>query len=164
LTFALLPNVCLGCISFCPCLVHRSEETFLSLKGEKIMINWYEIRVEGHLEAGWLDWFEGLQIQNLENGETSLIGLITDQLALRGVLDKLWNLGLTLLSLHPIGAEEAIFLLMRSKGYYSMIVKRNNQLQILFGMRNITKCTSSLCVDLMENETIPTNLIDLKGS
>ena len=128
------------------------------------MFNWYEIRVKGHLEAGWLDWFEGPQIQNLENGETSLIGLITDQLALRGVLDKLWDLGLTLLSLHRIEAEEAIFLLMRSKTYYSMIVKRNNQLQILFGMRNITKCTSSLCVDLMGNETIPTDLIDLKGS
>lgn len=128
------------------------------------MFNWYEIRVKGHLEPGWLDWFEGLQIQNLENGETSLIGPITDRLALRGVLDKLWNLGLTLLSLHRIEAEVAIFLLMRSKTYYSMTVKRNNQLQILFGMRNITKCTSSLCVDLTENETTPANLIDLKGS
>ena len=128
------------------------------------MFNWYEIRVKGHLELGWLDWFEGLQIQNLENGETSLISLIADQLALRCVLDKLWDLGLTLLSLHRIEAEEAIFLLMRSKAYYSMIVKRNNQLQILFGMRNITKCTSSLCVDHTENETTPANLIDLKGS
>lgn len=128
------------------------------------MFNWYEIRIKGHLELGWLDWFEGLQIQNLENGETSLISLITDQLALRGVLDKLWDLGLTLLSLHRIEAEEAIFLLIRSKAYYSMIVKRNNQLQILFGMRNTTKCTSSLCVDLMENETTATNLIDLKES
>jgi hypothetical protein len=154
----------LGCIAFRACLVHHSEETILSLKGEKIMINWYEIRVKGHLEAGWLDWFEGLQFQNLENGETSLIGPITDRLALRGVLDKLWDLGLSLLSLHHIEAEEATFLLMRSKAYYSMIVKRNNQLQILFGMRSITKCTSSLCVDLMGNETTPANLIDRKGS
>ena len=128
------------------------------------MINWYEIRVKGQLEPGWLDWFEGLQIQNLENGETSLIGLITDQIALRGVLDKLWDLGLTLLSLHRIEAEEAILLLIRSKAYYSMIVKRNNQLQILFGMRDVTKCTNNLCVDLMGNETTPTNLIDLKES
>ena len=128
------------------------------------MFNWYEIRVKGHLEPGWLDWFEGLQIQNLENGETSLIGLISDQLALRDVLDKLWDLGLTLLSLHRIEAEEAIFLLVRSKAYYSMIVKRNNQLQMLFGMRSTTKCTSNLCVDPMRNETTPTNLIDLKES
>lgn len=98
------------------------------------MLNWYEIRVKGHLEPGWLDWFEGLQIQDLENEETSLIGLITDRFALRGVLDKLWNLGLILLSLHRIEAEEAIFFLMRSKAYYSMIMKRNNQMQILFGM------------------------------
>jgi hypothetical protein len=128
------------------------------------MSNWYEIRVKGHLEPGWLDWFEGLQIQNLENGETSLIGRIADQLTLRGVLDKLWDLGLTLLSLHRIEAEEAIFLLLRSKAYYSMVVKRNNQLQILFGMRDITKCTSSLCVDPMGNESTPTDLIDLKES
>jgi hypothetical protein len=128
------------------------------------MSNWYEIRVKGQLEPSWLDWFEGLQIQNLENGETSLIGLIADQMALRGVLDKLWGLGLTLLSLHRIEAEEAILLLMRSKAYYSMIVKQNNQLQILFGMRSTAKCTSGLCVDLMGKETIPTNLISLKES
>ena len=128
------------------------------------MINWYEVRVKGHLEAGWLNWFEGLQIQNLENEETSLIGPITDRLALRGVLDKLWNFGLTLLSLHRIEAEEAIFLLMKSKAYYSMVVKRNNQLQLLFGMRDTRKCTSHLCVDLMGNETTPANLIDLKES
>ena len=126
------------------------------------MFNWYEIRIKGHLEPGWLDWFDGLQIHNLETEETSLIGLITDQLVLRGVLGKLWDLGLTLLFLRRIEAEEAIFLLMRSKAYYSMIVKRNNQLQILFGMRNITKCISSLCVDLMENETAATNPIDLQ--
>jgi hypothetical protein len=136
----------------------------VSLKGEKIMNNWYEIKVKGHLEAGWLDWFEGLQIQNLENGETSLIGLITDQLALRGVLGKLWDLGLTLLSLHRIEAEEAIFLLIRSKTYYSTVVKRNNRLQILVGMRSTTKCTSNLCMDLMGIDTTPTNLIDLKES
>ena len=85
-------------------------------------------------------------------------------MALRGVLDKLWGLGLTLLSLHRIEAEEAILLLMRSKAYYSMIVKQNNQLQILFGMRSTAKCTSGLCVDLMGKETIPTNLISLKES
>jgi len=128
------------------------------------MMIWYEIQAKGYLEPGWLDWFEGLQIQNLENGETSLIGLITDQSALRDVLDKLWNLGLTVLSLHRIEAKEAIFLLMRSKAYYSMVVKRNNQLQILFGMRNPTKCTSSLCMNPMGNGTATTNLIDLKVS
>ena len=128
------------------------------------MISWYEIRVKGQLKPGWLDWFEGLQIQNLENGETSLIGPTTDQLGLRDVLGKSWDLGLTLLSLRRIEAEEAILLLMRSKAYYSMIVKQNNQLQILFGMRNTAKCTSSSCVDLMGNKTAPTNLIDSKES
>jgi hypothetical protein len=126
------------------------------------MTSWYEIRVKGHFDASLLDWFEGLQIQNTENGETSLLGLITDQFALRGVLDKLWDLGLAFLTLRRIETEEAIFLIIRSKAYYSVIVKRNNQLQILFGMRNTTKCTSSLCVDLKGNETIATDRIDLQ--
>jgi hypothetical protein len=65
----LLRDVCLGCISLCACLVHHSEETILFLKGEKTMFNWYEIRVKGHLEPGWLDSFEGLQIQNWKTGK-----------------------------------------------------------------------------------------------
>ena len=59
---------------------------------------WYEIRVEDHLAARWSDWFDGLTIRNDPNGETTLIGRLTDQAALFGVLTKIHNLNLILIS------------------------------------------------------------------
>jgi hypothetical protein len=59
----------------------------------------YEIRVEGHLGDRWSDWFDGLTIRNDPNGETRLTGLISDQTALYGVLAKIHNLNLVLVSL-----------------------------------------------------------------
>jgi hypothetical protein len=58
----------------------------------------YEFRVEGHLTDRWSDWFDGLAIRNEPNSETILIGLISDQAALFGVLSKLQALNLTLIS------------------------------------------------------------------
>jgi hypothetical protein len=60
----------------------------------------YQIRVEGHLADRWSDWFDGLAIRNEPNGETTLIGLVTDQAALYGVLTKIHNLNLILVSVH----------------------------------------------------------------
>ena len=58
----------------------------------------YEIRVEGHLADRWSDWFEGLTIRNVANGDTILTGLLADQAALYGVLIKIHNLNLVLVS------------------------------------------------------------------
>ena len=58
----------------------------------------YEIRIEGHLANRWSDWFDGLAIWSDPNGETSLTGLLTDQAALYGVLSKIHNLNLVLIS------------------------------------------------------------------
>ncbi len=58
----------------------------------------YEIRVAGHLSDGWSDWFEGMDIQNHANGETSLSGPLDDQAALLGALTRIHSLNLTLLS------------------------------------------------------------------
>jgi hypothetical protein len=58
----------------------------------------YEIRLEGQLSDRWSDWFEGLAIRTDFNGETTLSGLVTDQAALFGVLVKIHNLNLTLIS------------------------------------------------------------------
>jgi hypothetical protein len=57
----------------------------------------YHIWVKGHLTATWSDWFEGLTITLTEEGETELSGPLADQAALFGVLNRLHNLGLTLL-------------------------------------------------------------------
>ena len=61
----------------------------------------YQIRIEGHLGRQWTDWFEGLTITLEDNGESLLTGPVVDQAALHGVLKKISNLGLTLISVNP---------------------------------------------------------------
>jgi hypothetical protein len=58
----------------------------------------YKIRVQGHLGDRWSDWFEGLAIRNEANGDTILAGVLADQAALYGVLLKIHNLNLVLVS------------------------------------------------------------------
>ena len=64
----------------------------------------YEIRVEGHLGDRWSAWFDGLAIRNEPRGETILTGPVTDQAALYGVLTKIHNLNLILVSVHRSGS------------------------------------------------------------
>jgi hypothetical protein len=59
----------------------------------------YHIRVKGLLDEKWTAWFDGLEISPQENGETLLSGALTDQSELFGMLTKINNLGLILLSL-----------------------------------------------------------------
>jgi hypothetical protein len=59
---------------------------------------YYEIRVRGQLDNHWSAWFEGLTLTSLENGETLITGLIQDQAALHGILAKIRDLDLHLLS------------------------------------------------------------------
>lgn len=63
----------------------------------------YRIRVQGWLDVNWADWFDGMLIQNLTDGDgvtsTLLSGDIPDQAALYGLLKRLRDLGLTLLSI-----------------------------------------------------------------
>ena len=58
----------------------------------------YQIRVTGHLGAQWIDWFDGLSITLQDSGETLLSGPVIDQAALHGLLRKVRDLGLPLLS------------------------------------------------------------------
>ena len=62
----------------------------------------YEIRVKGHLDGRWSEWFDGLLISNLMNGEAVLSGEIIDQAALHGVLIKVRDLGLPLLAVSRV--------------------------------------------------------------
>lgn len=62
----------------------------------------YEIRVAGHLSTHWADWFEGLTIILLEDGDTILTGPVIDQAALFGLLKKARDLGLSLVSVNAI--------------------------------------------------------------
>ena len=62
----------------------------------------YEIRVRGHLDARWASWFEGLTITLEDNGDTLLTGPVVDQAALHGLLKKVRDLGLSLVSVSPV--------------------------------------------------------------
>ena len=62
-----------------------------------------EIRIEGHIPDRWSDWFEGLAIGYEPNGETVLSGILPDQAALFGVLNKIQALNLTLVSVNCSG-------------------------------------------------------------
>ncbi len=64
----------------------------------------YEIRVAGQLSAKWAVWFEGLAILT-EDGETRLTGPVADQAALFGLLKKVRDLGLPLLSIHRLSPQ-----------------------------------------------------------
>jgi hypothetical protein len=66
---------------------------------------YYQIRIQGHLDSTWSEWFDGLAIVNLEGGVTMLEGNLVDQPALHGVLQKIRDLGLTLLSVAKVGEE-----------------------------------------------------------
>ena len=58
----------------------------------------YEICIKGHLDNRWADWFEGLTITAFDNGETLLTGPVVDQAALHGLLRKVRDLGMPLIS------------------------------------------------------------------
>jgi hypothetical protein len=65
----------------------------------------YEIRVEGILDEHWSAWFDGMQVTSDRNGETVIAGPVTDQAALHGLLAKVRDLGLPLVSVHRVGSE-----------------------------------------------------------
>jgi hypothetical protein len=64
----------------------------------------YQIRVRGHISATWSDWFEGLRITNADNGEAFLTGPVQDQTALHGLLARVRDLGLPLISVTQTAA------------------------------------------------------------
>jgi hypothetical protein len=64
-----------------------------------------EIRVAGKIDERWSDWLEGLTITHTAENETVLVGSILDQSALYGLIGRLRDLGLPLLSVNPGGAN-----------------------------------------------------------
>lgn len=65
-----------------------------------------EIRVKGHLDNRWTDWFDGLTITREENGDTLLAGPVVDQAALHGILRKVRDLGLPLVSVMHVAPQQ----------------------------------------------------------
>ena len=67
----------------------------------------YEIRIKGHLDDKWAAWFEGLTLTREDNGETLLTGPVVDQAALHGLLRKVRDLGMPLLSVTRVRPSQA---------------------------------------------------------
>lgn len=68
----------------------------------------YQIRIKGHLDSQWTDWFESLSITLEENGDTLLSGPVVDQAALHGLLKKVRDLGMPLVSVNQVQFDEPI--------------------------------------------------------
>jgi hypothetical protein len=63
----------------------------------------YEIRIKGHLDTRWAAWFEGMSLTHAADGTTALNGIVADQAALHGLLQKLRDLGVPLISVNDGG-------------------------------------------------------------
>ena len=66
----------------------------------------YEIRIKGHLGTRWAAWFDGLTLTNGSDGTTIIHGLVADQAALHGLLQKVRDLGLPLISVTEVQPEQ----------------------------------------------------------
>jgi hypothetical protein len=73
--------------------------------GSYVPLVQYEIRVGGHLSSRWEAWFDGLTLTRADDGTTVLRGPIADQSALHGVLQKLRDLGIPLISMAQLRPE-----------------------------------------------------------
>src|SRR5260221_14387596 len=82
-------------------------ETNLTPKPELSQPLIYEIKIEGHLGTQWTDWFGGLTITLEDNGDTLLTGPVVDQAALHGLLKKVRDLGMPLVSVSPVKPAQA---------------------------------------------------------
>jgi hypothetical protein len=67
----------------------------------------YQVRIQGHLGRQWSDWFGGLTVTLEDNGETLVTGPVIDQAALHGLLRKLRDLGMPLLSVNRVESGQA---------------------------------------------------------
>jgi hypothetical protein len=70
--------------------------------------DWYEIRVQGRLDARWSTWLDGLTLSQTDDGITVLRGPVTDQAALHGLLNRVRDIGLPLLAVARTDPDRAV--------------------------------------------------------
>ena len=67
---------------------------------------WYEIRLKGHLDSRWAAWFDGLSLSHDSGGTTVISGPVLDQAALHGLLQKVRDIGIPLVSVAQVDPDE----------------------------------------------------------
>jgi hypothetical protein len=67
----------------------------------------YEIRLQGHLHSRWAAWFDGMTVTNSRDGTTIIHGPVADQAALHGLLQKVRDLGLPLISVNQVDLDQS---------------------------------------------------------
>ena len=82
------------------------SETSVARKEDHHETGRYEIRVKGHLDTRWATWFAGLSLTHASDGTTLLAGPVVDQAALHGVLRKVRDLGLPLVSVTRVEPDQ----------------------------------------------------------
>ena len=78
-----------------------------SLKADPTLPMIYQIRIKGHVGPQWTEWFEGMTITQEIGGDTFLTGPVIDQAALHGLLKKVRDLGMPLISINPVETGQA---------------------------------------------------------
>jgi hypothetical protein len=74
--------------------------------GKRSEVGRYEIRLKGHLASRWAAWFDGLSLTNESDGTTLIHALLVDQAALHGLLEKVRDVGLPLISVAQIDTDQ----------------------------------------------------------
>jgi hypothetical protein len=65
----------------------------------------YQVRIKGFLDLQWTDWFAGMTVSTTDDGDTLLTGPVEDQAALHGLLKKVRDWGIPLISVSPVGPD-----------------------------------------------------------
>lgn len=86
---------------------YKQMSNELNLQPDPVHPLFYQIRIKGHLGFEWTDWFGGLAVTLEDNGDTLLTGPVVDQAALHGLLKKVRDLGMPLLSVNCIEPGQA---------------------------------------------------------
>jgi hypothetical protein len=71
------------------------------------MVSCYEICVQGYLDLDWAEWFDEFTLTHRQEGVTVLVGPVADQSALHGIIGKIRNLGLVLISVNQVGKGQS---------------------------------------------------------
>jgi hypothetical protein len=86
-------------------VAHRPGRFVVTRRAQEVP-TCYEVRIGEHLDHHWSTWFDGLTLTLEDDGTTTLRGVVRDQAELHGLLDRIRDLGTTLVSVRPVGTHD----------------------------------------------------------